>query len=457
MTSEQSETTVEIYPAPEGVARSPDYGVRVNGEEVFVYHTPVASVAVFAFTGEVEIEVRPEMTIDSVIVRPLRHKITPREKNGNYCFGLSCPCYLSVEINGGLEKPLFLFADAPDMNHPDPDTPGLHYFAGGRIHEVGALTLKPGESVYIEGGAVVRGAIRAERMENVSIRGRGVFQGQRTEPDFRQALQLNDCRGVLVEGITFLESQGWTVCPFGSRDVTIRNVKIVNAASTADGVDLLGTQDALIEDCFIRANDDCIALKAGGGARGDHPYGHTNVERIHVRRCTLWSAECGNALEIGYETRCAFMRDIRFEDIDIIHAEFEGWSSGAAISIHNGDSAVVDGVVYENIRIEDAREKLFDFRVLHARYTRDNEKGRIRNVHIKDVAVVGGVLPPSLLDGWWDRDDEQPRIENIRFENLTYLGKPLLNPIDARMVICKAGNISFHPGFCDETDAAQKM
>ena len=457
MMSHTLQPSVDIYPSPEGIDPSPDYEVRVNGQDVFVYHTPVASVAPFAFEGEVEIEIRPLIEVRSMRVRPMRHGVEPRHGGDTWRFRLSEPCHLSVEINDELLTPLFLFADPPETERPDPDDDGVHYFESGRIHDVGALQLEAGESIYIEGGAVVRGAIRADRLDNVRIRGRGVFQSRRIEPDFRRAVQINDCRGVLVEGITFLESQAWTVCPFGSRDVTVRNVKIVNVDCGRDGIDLLGTQDALVEDCFIRTNDDCIVLKAGGGWRGEHPYGHANVERIHVRRCTLWNAACGNALEIGYETRCAYMRDIRFEDIDIIHAEFEGWSSGAAISIHNGDRAVIDGVVYENIRIEDAREKLFDFRVLHAQYTRDKQKGQIRNIRVKDVAVIDGVLPPSLLDGWWERNDDSGKIQNVWFENVTYRGTPLLNPVDAKMVICKAGDIYFHPGPRDATDAAWEL
>jgi hypothetical protein len=71
---------------------------------------------------------------------------------------------------------------------------------------------------------------------------------------------------------------------------------------------------------------------------------------------------------------------------------------------------------------------------------------------VKDVAVIDGALPPSLLDGWWDRDDEHPRIENVWFENLTYRGEQLLNPIDARMLICKTGGVAFHAGSRDHTE-----
>lgn len=79
-----------------------------------------------------------------------------------------------------------------------------------------------------------------------------------------------------------------------------------------------------------------------------------NVRDIKVRRCVLWNAEPGNALEIGYELRCNEVSDVVFEDCDIIHCEYEGNQSGGVLTIHNADRAKVHNVRYENIRIEDA-------------------------------------------------------------------------------------------------------
>lgn len=68
-----------------------------------------------------------------------------------------------------------------------------------------------------------------------------------------------------------------------------------------------------------------------------------------------------NELEIGFEKRNHPIRDIRYEDIDLIHVEHS-----AAISIHNGDNVVVENVTCNNTRVEDARCKLIDFVVQSA-------------------------------------------------------------------------------------------
>ncbi|MGF1448821.1 MAG: glycosyl hydrolase family 28 protein [Opitutales bacterium] len=449
------------YPAPEGWTPSADYQLRVNGQDIFVYHTPVASFAAFACDGPVQVEIAPQYEVEAatVAIRPLRLKIAPENKAGVWCFDLNGPTQLSFEANGDFDRPLYIFANAPETDKPDPADPSVHFFKAGAVHQLGELILKQGEQVYIEGGAVVVGHLFGERLNDVVIRGHGLLEVPVLEEASKEgasprAILLGDCRGVRLEGLMIHKRRNWTVCPFGCHDVLVKDVKIVTELCGGDGVDIMGSQDVVVEDCFFRTNDDCVAIKAATGQQNEFPYACANVERVCVRRCILWNDNCGNAIEIGYETRCHRMRDIVFEDIDIIRCEFEGWSSGAAISIHNGDEAIVEDVTFADIRVEDAPEKLFDFRVLHAAYTKSRRKGLIRNVRCRDIAVIDGPLAPSLLDGWWDRNEpDTGQILDVTFENVTYRGEPLLNPIDARMILAKADNVFFYKGSKDSGEA----
>ncbi len=449
------------YPTPEGWPASPDYQLRVNGQEIFVYHTPVASFAAFACDGPVQVEIAPQFEIDAatVAVRPLRLKITPEHAEASWRFDLPGPAQLSFEANSDFDRPLYVFANAPETGKPDPTDATVHYFKAGAVHRVGELKLEQGEQVYIEGGAVVVGNVFGERLNDVVIRGHGLLDVPVMENPARKGLSprailLGDCRGVRIEGILIHKVRNWTVCPFGCRDVWVKDVKIVTELCGGDGVDIVGSQDVVVEDCFFRTNDDCVAIKALPGQASEFPYAVGNVERVRVRGCTMWNDHCGNAIEIGYETRCHHMSDIVFEDIDIIRCEFEGWSSGAAISIHNGDEAVVEDITFADIRVEDAQEKLFDFRILHAAYTKSRQKGSIRNVRCRDIAVIDGPLAPSILDGWWDRNEpDTGKVVEITFENVTYRGEPLLNPIDAKMIIAKSDNIFFYKGSKDSGEA----
>lgn len=125
----------------------------------------------------------------------------------------------------------------------------------------------------------------------------------------------------------------------------------------APGAIAVRSKEYLQKLSIIRACDDCICIKA---CPLPSPAACCNVKNVHVHGCTLWNAEPGNALEIGYELRCNEVSDIVFFDCDIIHCEYEGNQSGGVLTIHNADRANVHNILYENIRIEDAQEKLVD-------------------------------------------------------------------------------------------------
>lgn len=160
-------------------------------------------------------------------------------------------------------------------------------------------------------------------------------------------------------------------------------------------------------------------------------------------------------------------KSIRFENIDIIHVE-----DGAAMSIHNAGQAHVHNVVFENIRVEDARQKLFDVAVFFSQWgpdgNRDPEftskyylhgawdgvqkipegteeyhrqfRGTVSNILFKDVQVVGGLLPFSVFHGF----DAEKIVSDIQIENLTYLGKKLTNANEAKIRQQNAKNIIVH-------------
>ncbi len=433
--------SIKVYPAPEGIDPSPDFRLRVGGRPVFVHACSCASYAMFELDGPAEVEVEVAFPFERAVVRPLRHGVQPDVTEGGLRFRLERPGGLSVELDGDLRRPLFVWAAPPEQDAPAPDADGVHYFAGGAVHEPGLMELAAGETVYIEGGAVVRGAVLAEGADGVTVRGRGVLDGSAWSRERGergpQLLRFIDCRNVRVEGLALIDSPRWTLVPVGCDGVSIRGVRIITDHVGGDGVDLVGCSNAVVEDCFFRTADDCVAVKAF--ARGEQECGGRDVRNIRVRRCVCWNARPGNGVEIGYETRCDSMSDIAFEDLDLIHVEHEGWQSGGALTIHNGDRAEITNVRYEDIRIEDAREKLIDLKVLFARYSRDEQRGRIRDVHFKDIAVVDGQFPVSIIRGW----EAEHLIENVTIENLTVRGRHIRSASEAKMVVELARNVRF--------------
>ena len=376
----------------------------------------------------------------SVKVRPLRHGIRPTLDGRRLRFGLDGPARLSIEFDDDIDRPLFLLAAPPETDAPSPGEPGVRYFEPGKVHTPGQIDLHAGETVYIAGGAIVQGHILAENADGVAVRGRGIMdggiyeRGRGVRPP--RMMTFINCRDLTVEGITVVDSPSWTVMPTGCSGVTVRGVNIMTWKMTGDGVDLVGCRDAVVEDCFLRCADDCVAIKA---TLHRHECGGSKVENIRVRGCVCWNAHPGNGLEIGYETRCDSMSDIAFEDCDIIRVEHEGHQSGGTFTIHNGDRAVVSNVRYENIRVEDSREKLIDIKVLYARYSRDEQRGQVRGVHFKDISVVDGPFPVSIIQGY----DAEHVIEDVTIENLVVHGRKITSANAARMVVEVARGVRF--------------
>jgi len=349
---------------------------------------------------------------------------------------------------------------------------------------VGRLLLASGETIYIAGGAVVRGSILADGAEDARVLGRGVLDGSDEAKVSGPMIELRNCRNVRVEGVVILNNRGWTVIPRHSRQVAFDNIKMIAWNNNSDGVDIVGSRDVTIRASFFRNNDDCIPIKAA--AEGDDAAppplerrgpSHHDVERVTVSECVFWKARGGNAFEIGFELRTTSIRNIALRNSDIIHVE-----GGAAFSIHNGDWAEVSDIEFENVRVEDAADELIDIFVGLSIYSADapreyhrsnpNRKpvpaelrapetgthsgqwirfqgeaaapyragrGRVRNVRFLNIQVTGPRPKVSRVIGY----SEESPVENVLIRGLTIGGVKVRKPEDGAFVVRNARNVRF--------------
>ena len=438
--------TVITYPPPAGVTAANDFRVWVNDQEIFLYNTVPAAVGQFSFDGEVTVRVSAIQDVKWVDFRPKSQGISYQLKDNQITFKLSKPSPLSIEFHNESKRVIHLFANPLEGPKPKPDDPHVTYFKAGKVYEAGVINLKEGDHLYIEGGAVVKGAVEAAHTKNIKISGRGILDGTDLKKGTRMIL-LDRIDGASLEGIVLLNSHTWTVEPLFCQHLSIDNLKIVNWQTGSDGIDLVGTSHVKIKNCFVRANDDCIVVKTWNGAdkyaqqTGVGP----DVEDIDVTHSVFWNMPWGNALEIGFELRAKSVRNITFSDCDIIHVE-----RGAAMSIHNGDFATVSDIRFEDIRVEDARHKLIDLAVFYSQYSVDRpsdeetrrkaykqgawdgvlwvqpgeeakhatHRGSIKNIIFKNIQIVEGPAPFSLISGY----DDQHAVENVTIDNLTVYG-----------------------------------
>ncbi|WP_162601759.1 glycosyl hydrolase family 28 protein [Occallatibacter savannae] len=425
------------------------FTVAVNSSDVAMHATDVGSFAIFPLVLQSNISIHAGFDVRWVEVRPLSAKIhaTIAPNHRDLAFTISDTTPLTVEFNNDLAHVVHLFPHAPEEDSVERSSGRLRYFGPG-VHEAGVIELRTGETVYLAAGAWVKGAIRARGVRDVAIRGFGVLDGSTiTESEApyggRSPIYLEDTQNAWIEGITVVNSQDWTVHLHHANGSHINGIKVLNPGSRYgdDGLDLVSSSHVVVENVFIRTNDDCVVVKN---------LADLETSDVTVRHSVLWNMpRGGNGIEIGFETRSHATHDIRFQDLDLIHIE-----RGAAISIHNGDSAAVENIDYDDIRVEDVRRKLIDLAVVYAPYGPDRpvddkeihermdrggtwdaalcyraqekgqlsrRRGTIRGIRVRNLQVVSGLLPYSVIAGY----DGDHAVSQVEMQGMEYQGRKL--------------------------------
>ena len=329
MTSGVIQAEIVIYPVPQGIyyaRHNDDYTVKVRqvGEkdwvDLYEYNVKVdmdtksdATMVQFDFSGKVEVLVQKNNgELRSAVVRPLS-KGFQQEIDGNFLlFTLDKPQKLSVEFNGDRLNNLHVFANPIIENVPDKNDPNVMYFESG-IHEPTDVAGKcfripSNTTVYLEGGAVLKGCLTCDSVENVKILGHGML----LEP--QQGISVAYSKNVLIDGITVVNSRHYTVSGGQSQGITIKNLKSFSYQGWSDGLDFMSCSDVVIDDVFLRNSDDCIAIYT-------HRWNYYGDSRnIRVLNSTLW-ADIAHPINIGThgntKTGDEVLEDILFKNIDI--------------------------------------------------------------------------------------------------------------------------------------------
>ncbi len=422
------------------IKKSELYSVRIDETERDVYHTEFFDF-VYAVKEKEEINVEIEVSkpFEKVAIRPYSSKVNFKTENTKITFSMAGNERTIVELDDELESPLYILLGE---YIPCPEKAD-YVFESGKAYNIGALELTSNQVVYIEEGAVVSGYFKSRMADNIKICGNGIVYGGNwhkwDENSGEQLIVPVLGENIEIRGITLLDGGSWHIVPVACKNVLIEDVNILGKVITGDGIDIVGCENVTIRNCFIRANDDCISVKA---VEFQDPSGCTDVKNILVENCLFWNAEFGNTLEIGYETRCDEISDIIFKNCDIVHCQYEGNQSGGVLTIHNADRAEVHDIYYENIRIEDAQEKFIDIKTLDSKYSKDRERGMIHDIYFKNIEIVDGVFPVSIIRGY-EMKNEICRPHGFYFENIIIHDQKIETVNDMRMVVELSNDIEF--------------
>jgi polygalacturonase len=203
---------------------------------------------------------------------------------------------------------------------------------------------------------------------------------------------LNNCKKVLLEGVTFQNSGAWCIHPLMCEDLTLRNVRVKNPeyAHNGDGMDIESCKNFLIEGCTLDVGDDAICIKSGkdeeGRKRGkptENGIIRNNIVYNGHGGFVVGSEMSGGARNIFVE-KCTFM----------------GTDKGLRFKSVRGRGGVVENIYARNIFMKDIRQEAIFFDLYYfVKFATDGERDMspvvnegtpvFRNMQFEDIVCSG--------------------------------------------------------------------
>ena len=377
-----------------------------------------ASMVYFDFTGPVELRVQKNNGLFSkVSIGPEANAPKPVVRDGAVYLTLDRPQNFAVFFDGDHLHNLHVFAGAPI---PAPTGPNVHRFGPGlHVPEGGGGTfeVKSGETVYMDGGAVMMGTFHVADAHDIRILGHGLI----LQPPGSKGGQflIERSQNVSVEGPIVTQADGGVGRAVMAKDVRISDVKGITGGQWTDGINIYSSERVSLDRMFLRTSDDCVTVYAHRG----EIYGDSRD--IRVTNSTLW-ADIAHAMFIGIHGNSInpeTIERVTFDNIDVVDLDEDNPEYEGVMGILAGDSNLVQDVTFSNIRVDRIEEgKLFSFRVgFNGKYNTSPGRG-IRRVVLRNVSFTGRGMPSaSLVAGY----DASRTVEDVLLDNVTVGGRRL--------------------------------
>jgi polygalacturonase len=275
-------------------------------------------------------------------------------------------------------------------------------------YKCGTIILKDNVTLYLEAGATIIGSgdladyrddiemfvdavghkrgrclIYANQVKNIGIAGFGTIDGNGASfvpgtPRHKERpflVRIVNCTDVRVQDVTLMNSAAWVSHYLGSKDITIRGVKIHSRINeNNDGIDIDSCQNVCVSDCNISTGDDSICLKATTT---------TPCRNIAVTNCVL-SSGCG-AIKMGTES-IGDMKNVAISNCTIYDTGLCG------IKILSMDGSCMENIVISNITMDQTTGPIF-LRLgnrgnVYFSCQKPRPAGAIRNVTISNIQAL---------------------------------------------------------------------
>ncbi|MFN0171260.1 MAG: glycoside hydrolase family 28 protein [Bryobacteraceae bacterium] len=281
----------------------------------------------------------------------------------------------------------------------------------------GTIVLRSNITLRISPGATLWGSKRmedysphhliyAKDVGNVAIDGGGRINGngdsfwrERSDhpyllglrPRPSPAIEIVDSRGVRIQDISLRNTPGWGIHPLRCDGVTIRGVSIVShlRGPNTDGIDVDGSRNVRIADCYIEGGDDAIVIKTV--ARPGQPLRPS--ENITVTNCVMTSTS--NCFKIGTEGTAGF-KNIAITNCVMFRLPHAFRAPISGIAIESVDGGTLDGLVASNLTMRDVGTPIFVRLGNRGRGMTEPRPGILQNVSISNVVATGSLVTSSI-------------------------------------------------------------
>lgn len=254
-------------------------------------------------------------------------------------------------------------------------------------------------------------------------------------------LVLSNCKGILLEGVTFQNSPAWCLHPLMSEDIIVRGIMVKNPwyAQNGDGIDVESCKNVVIENSIFDVGDDALCMKSGRDAEGRKRGMPT--ENVTITGCTVYHSHGG--FVIGSEMSGGV------RNINVTNCTFIGADIGLRFKTARGRGGVVENIFIENIYMKDipAEAILFDMYYMARdpvaldgetralpkveRKIVDESTPVFKNFHIRNVFCSGAET------GIFVRGLPEMHVENIVLENMVLQAKKGMDIQEASGIVFK--------------------
>jgi polygalacturonase len=285
------------------------------------------------------------------------------------------------------------------------------------------------------------GSLKGSKLKNA-----GAVSADKT-PEFYASIKdflrpnlvvLNNCKRVLLEGVTFQNSAAWNLHPLLCEDLTVRNVYAKNPwyGANGDGIDIESCKNVLVEGSTFDVGDDGICIKSGRDAEGRKR--GLPTKNVVIRNCTVYHAHGGVVIgsEMSGGANNIFISDCAFIGTDI----------GLRFKTTRGRGGVVEAIYAKDIVMKDivGEAILFDMYYMAVdpialkgekrdapkvvKYPVTEETPIFRDFHISNI-VCDGASRAVFIRGL-----PEMNISDIFLDNLTIQARAGVEILEAKNV-----------------------